>query len=187
MEDARIVELYWNRDQQAIQETEKKYGSYCLTIAQNILQDVQDAEECLNDSYMAAWNAMPDKRPERLAPFLGRITRNLALKRLERQTRLKRGGGQPALCLEELSECIPAAGGPERQLEAKELGLTLRRFMEGLSEEERRIFTNRYFYVRSIEETAIVCACSPGKVKTCLHRLRGKLKAFLEEEELWIP
>ncbi len=185
MEDAKIVELYWQRDQEAIRETDNKYGPYCLSIARNILQNAQDAEECLNDSYMAAWNAMPDKWPARLAPFMGRITRNLSLNRLERQNRLKRGGGQTELCLEELSECIPAYGGVEQQIEAKELGLALRRFMERLSAEERRMFTGRYFYVRSVEETAALCACSPGKVKTCLHRVRKKLKIFLEEEELW--
>lgn len=185
MEDARIVDLYWQRSNAAIEETDRKYGPYCRSIAYNILQNHEDTEECIDDTYMGAWNSMPDKRPERLSPFLGRITRNLALMRTAKSKRLKRGGGERELCLEELSECIPSGLTPEREIEARELGLQLRRFMSSLKEDERLIFTSRYFYVYSIEDIAAKQGFSPSKVKVTLHRTRNKLKKFLLEEDLW--
>lgn len=185
MEDARIVDLYWQRSNTAIEETERKYGPYCRSIAYNILQNHEDAEECVDDAYLRAWNSMPDKRPEQLSPFLGRITRNLALMRTAKAKRLKRGGGEMELCLEELAECLPSGRTPERELEARELGIQLRRFMSSLKEDERLIFTCRYFYVCSIEDIAEKQGFSPSKVKVTLHRTRNKLKKFLQEEDLW--
>ena len=185
MDDAKIVDLYWQRADAAIEETDKKYGPYCRTIAYNILANPEDTEECVNDTYLGAWNAMPDKRPQRLSPFLGRIARNTALVRASEKSRLKRGGGEKELCLEELSECIPSQLSPEKALEAKELGLALRRFMATLSADERHIFTSRYFYVYSIDEIAAKHGFSQSKVKVTLHRTRKKLLRFLQEEELW--
>ena len=117
MEDAEIVDLYWQRDQQAIAETDKKYGAYCQHIAYAVCSDRLDAEECVNDTWLRAWGAMPDKRPTVLSTFLGKITRNLAINRFQRKTRKKRGGGETALALEELEDCIPAALDVERRYE----------------------------------------------------------------------
>lgn len=182
MEDAKIVELYWQRSEKAIAETDKKYGGYCRTIAYGILQNHEDTEECLDDTYMSAWNSMPDKRPKHLSPFLAKITRNFALKRVRDSARLKRGGGERELCLEELSEYIPSGFEPERELEAKELGKRLNDFLAGLSKSERRVFMSRYFYMLSVDETAARLGFSQSKVKSMLFRTRKKLRRFLQEE-----
>ena len=126
MEDAAIVGLYWQRDPRAIEETDRKYGGYCRAIAQRICQSRDDGEECVNDTWLSAWNAMPDKRPDRLSPFLGRIVRNHALHRVEAAGRLKRGGGETALCLEELADCVAGTGSAEALLEQKELAAVIR-------------------------------------------------------------
>lgn len=124
MDDKSIVDLYWQRSDRAIEETSLKYGPYCRSIAYNIPSNAEDCEECVNDTYMSAWNSMPDKRPERLSPFLAKITRNHALHKIESQRRLKRGGSEAEPALDELSECIPARQNVERQLEAKELAVS---------------------------------------------------------------
>lgn len=124
MDDKSIVDLYWQRSDRAIEETSLKYGPYCRSIAYNIPSNAEDCEECVNDTYMSAWNSMPDKRPERLSPFLAKITRNHAPHKIESQRRLKRGGSEAELALDELSECIPARQNVERQLEAKELAVS---------------------------------------------------------------
>ena len=121
MEDSAIVELYWQRADEAIPETERKYGRYCRRIAYNITASHEDAEECVNDTWLGAWNAMPDKRPSVLSTFLGYITRNFALNRLEARRSAKRGGGEAVLALDELEDCIPADASPQRCLEQKEL------------------------------------------------------------------
>ena len=126
MEDAAIVELYWQRSEEAIPETEQKYGKYCGAIAKNICHSPEDAEECVNDTWLRAWNRMPSERPSVLSTFLGTITRNLALNRWRIAHRQKRGGGETDLALEELSECVPAPGGVERELEAKHIFTVVR-------------------------------------------------------------
>ena len=121
MEDSRIVDLYWQRDEAAIAETEKKYGKYCLSVARRILDDRQDAEECVNDTYLGAWNAMPPHRPAVLSTFLGKITRRLSLKKRRFRTADKRGGGVVAESLDELEDCIPSGERIDEALEGKEL------------------------------------------------------------------
>ena len=138
MEDAAIVELYWQRDQQAIRETETKYGAYCRHIARNILEDGEDAEECLSDTWLSAWQSIPPHRPERLSTFLGKLTRNLSLSRLRERNAQKRGGGEPEAALEELSECIAAREDAQDALETRELGRLLRDFAARLGKTERR-------------------------------------------------
>lgn len=184
MEDERIVELYWRRSESAIGETDRKYGPYCRAIAYNVLASREDAEECVDDTWLKAWNAMPDKRPARLAPFLGRITRNLALDRLDRRLSRKRGGGEAALCLEELADCLPAGRDPEAELEAKELARYIRAFAAGLPETERRLFTARYFFMASVGEIAQKSGLSQSKVKVSLYNSRKKLLRFLQKEGL---
>ena len=184
MEDAAIVDLYWQRSEQAIPETDRKYGPYCHTIAYNICTNHEDAEECVNDTWFRAWNLMPDKRPSLLSAFLGAIVRNLALDRYRRRTRRKRGGGEPELALDELGDCVPGSGSVERQIEERELERAVDAFLAALPAEERKIFVARYWFVAPVKEIAARLNCSPGKVKTTLYRLRGRLRGYLQEEGL---
>ena len=182
MEDREIVALFWRRDPQAIAESDSKYGAYCRAIAARICQSPEDGEECVNDTWFSAWNAMPDKRPDRLGPFFARIARNHALHRVEAAGRLKRGGGETGLALEELGDCIGTGDGPAQALEQKELMRAVHIFLAGLRPQERHIFLARYFYLLPIKEIAARLDCSQGKVKRSLFRSREKLRGFLTEE-----
>ena len=184
MEDWQIVELYWQRQSTAISETAAKYGAYCRTVAYNILSSAEDAEECVNDTYMSAWNAMPDKRPERLAPFLGKITRNHALSRMRGRARQKRGGGELALALEELDECVPSRSDVEREVEQRELAAALSSFIEGLPQPDRQVFVSRYWYLAPVDEIAEKFGFSRSKTASMLYRCRNKLRKFLVQEGL---
>lgn len=184
MEDFEIVDLYWARSQDAIARTAEKYGGYCLAIARRILSSREDAQESVNDTYFAAWNAMPPHRPAALQTFLGKITRRLSLKKWRDQTRQKRGGGQTALVLDELTESLPTADGVEEQILKEELVRALNRFLVGLPETKRRVFLCRYWYFASIGQISRDFGFSPGKVKSMLHQTREKLRRFLEEEGL---
>ena len=182
MEDAAIVALYWTRDEEAIAQTRTKYGPYCHSIAQNILGSREDAQECVNDTYRGAGNAMPPQRPALLPAFLGKITRNLSLKRWRERTAEKRGGGQVPLALEELAFAIPSGDSPQAAVEAKELAQTIDRFLRGLPKTERQIFLRRYWYLESIEAIAAAFGFGQSKVKMMLLRTRKKLKGLLEKE-----
>ena len=184
MKDEQIVDLYWARDERALAETEAKYGVYCLAIARNILSDGADAEECVNDTYLGAWNAMPDARPAMLSAFLGKITRRLALDRWRAKYAAKRGGGETPLVLEELSECVPAGDSPEDALAARELEKAVNDFVRGLPPVEMGVFLRRYWYLESVKDTARRLGFSQSKVKSMLARTRKKLRAHLEKEGL---
>ena len=184
MKDTEIVELYWQRSERAIPETETKYGNYCRAVARHVLENEEDAEECVNDTWLSAWNAMPDKRPDRLGAFLARIARNHAVSRALGRTRLKRGGGELPLALDELEECVPGGEEPERALEAKELERALRRFLRELPETERRVFLGRYWYLTPVAEIAEAFGFSQSKTASMLHRTRKKLRRMLQEEGL---
>ncbi|MBR2913594.1 MAG: RNA polymerase sigma factor [Oscillospiraceae bacterium] len=179
MEDQQIIELYFQRDEAAIAESKIKYGAYCTTIAGNILHRTEDAEECVNDTWLRAWNVIPPQRPVRLAVFLGRITRNLAIDRYRHDRRQKNGGGQVPLCLEELSECVGEEHPITDRIALREL---LQQFLTGLSEKQRTIFLLRYWYLLPVDEIAGRCCSSEGAVKMQLHRTRTKLRTFLEKE-----
>lgn len=153
MEDSGILELYFLRNEQAIQETERKYGAYCKTIAGRILKNREDTEETVNDTWLSAWNAIPPQKPNCLQGFLGRITRNGAIDRWRRRTAEKRGG-EMELALEELGECIPSGDQVEREVEARELGRVLEQFLGTLPEERRRMFLLRYWYLMPNREIA---------------------------------
>lgn len=181
MDDLQIVELYWQRSETAITESEKKYGRYCHSIACNILRDEGDSEECVNDTYLKAWGAMPPHRPCRLGVFLGKITRNLALNRLEMRLAEKRGFGQSALILDELTECIPD-GDASPMADEFILKDALDRFLHSLSEDTALLFLGRYWYFRSVKELAAELGMSESKVKVTLHRTRSKCKQFFEKE-----
>ena len=182
MEDREIVDLYWQRSDLAISETENKYGRYCRTIAFNICGDESDAEECVSDTWFRAWNLMPTERPAVLSAFLGCITRSFAINKVRAKNRIKRGGGEAALALEELSECIPGGRSPEKVLEEKELEKRIGRFTAGLKETDRMIFVLRYWYLAPVADIAAKLGCSRGKVKSSLFRTRKKLRETLREE-----
>ena len=184
MEDKQIVDLYWQRSDLAISETNRKYGRYCHTIAYNICGIDEDAEECVNDTWFRAWNLMPDHRPAILSTFLGRITRSISIDCIKTKNRIKRGGGEAVLALDELEECIPGGTNPEQALEEKELARAIGSFVSGLPKTEKKIFVLRYWYVASIDDIAETLGFSIGKVKTSLFRTRKKLKNYLEEEGL---
>lgn len=184
MEDSAIVDLYWQRSEQAIAQSEIKYGGYCRTVAGNICRAHEDAEECVNDTWLSAWNQMPDKRPRKLGCFLGTICRNLAINRVRSQSRLKRGGGQTELALEELKDCIPAGESVEKQAELRELMHAVDSFAAALPRDERRIFIARYYFMASVEEIAEKQGFSASKVKTSLYRTRLKLRDRLKKEGL---
>lgn len=182
MEDAKIVELYWLRNEQAIHETQRKYSSYCYTIAYNILHCPEEAEECENDTYWDAWNAIPPHKPQVLSTFLGKITRRLSLDRWRKRTAEKRGGGEVPLSLQELSDCIPAGGSIDDKLQAQELARIIDSFLRTLPPAERSVFLCRYWYLDSIASIALQFGYSVAKVKTTLFRTRQKLKAILKKE-----
>lgn len=186
MEDREIVELYWRRDDRAVAETDAKYGPYCRAIAGRILETREDAEECVNDTWLRAWNAMPPRRPAVLSAFLGRITRNLSLSRYRAARRDKRGGGETALALSELEECLPGGVEPEKAWDARRLAECLDAFLRGLPEEERALFLGRYWYLYSAAELARRFGLREGAVRTRLYRCRKRLRAYLEEEGITV-
>jgi len=184
MDDTKIIDLYWSRSESAIAETAKKYGSYCRSIAFRILHNDQDSEECVNDTWLGAWNAMPPKRPAELSTFLGRITRNLSLNRWKQYSAEKRGSGEMTVALEELRECVPAPGGVEAVMDDMALTERIDRFVGTLPAEQRKIFVQRYWYLCSIREIAHNCGVSVNKVKVTLFRTRQALREALLKEGL---
>ncbi|MBR0207614.1 MAG: sigma-70 family RNA polymerase sigma factor [Oscillospiraceae bacterium] len=184
MDDAGIVDLYWARSERAIRETERKFGGYCRTVAYNILSDSSDAEECVNDTWMKAWNSMPMDRPPRLAPYLGKMTRWLSLSRLREKNSLKRGGGELPLVLDELAEVLDSGENTEKTLELRELEQALRRLLGTLGRDERDVFLSRCWYMAPIAEIAEKYGLTESNVKTMLHRTRKKLLKQLKEEGL---
>ena len=181
MDDAKIVQLYWDRNEQAISVTANKYGNYCTSIAINILGNREDAEECVNDTYMNAWNSMPPHRPNILSTFLGKITRNLSLNRYKHNTADKRGGGELPVVLDELSDLVSGKDDVEQESEHKELVKSIDAFLDTLSPEKRSIFISRYWYTDSISEIAVRHGMNDGAVSMTLNRLRLKLHNYLLE------
>lgn len=182
MDDLQIVALYHSRDARAIAETQKKYGAYCARIAGNILADERDAEEIVGDSWLALWNAIPPAKPAKLSPFLGRITRNLALNRYKARRTDKRGGGASTLSLDELDACIPDGKRIEAKVEEAELAERISAFLRTEPEEARKMFVLRYFYCESVESVAARLGVGQSKVKSALARTRKRLRQMLEKE-----
>ena len=181
MEDAEIIQLYWDRNEQAISITANKYGSYCGRIAQNILGNQEDAEECVNDTYLKAWHAIPPHKPSVLSVFLGKITRNLSLNRYKYSTAEKRKGGELPAVLAELADCVSGKDTVEREMEYQELVKAIRDFLHRLSPGKQNIFIWRYWYTASIADIAIRCHMKEGAVSMTLCRLRGELRKYLLE------
>ena len=182
MNDLQIVELFWDRNESAIQEAQTKYGAYCAAVASHILDSREDIEECVSDAFLGAWNAIPPHRPVVLSAFLGKLTRRLCLKKLRQSGAQKRGAGALRESFEELSDCIPAGTGPEELLEAAELALVINRFLASLPDADRRVFVCRYWYFDSIEEIASRFGYSQSKVKMKLKRTRDRLADHLRRE-----
>ena len=182
MDDNAIIDLYWDRSEEAITQTDLKYGRYCYSIAYNILTNRQDAEESVSDTYMAAWNHSPPTRPNVLSTFLGRITRNLSISRWRARGAQRRGGGEPDLAFEELRECVSGKQNVENDLIAREMLNILNQFLKALPRENRIVFMRRYWYLDPIARIATSCGFSQSKVKTMLCRDRKKLKQMLTKE-----
>ena len=182
MEDAMIVELFWKRDECALEAVSAKYDAYCRAIAYNILGNEQDADESVNDTWMHAWSSMPPHRPENLKAFLGKLTRCICLNRWRGTCSQKRGGGQIELAYEELSECITDGKQADEALQAKELVCVIERFLENLPKTERMLFVRRYWYFDPIAELARSFGFGESKVKMTLLRLRRKLRQTLIKE-----
>ena len=177
MEDAKILDLYFARDEDAIRETDTAYGKRLHTLAKNILQNREDAEESVNDTYAEVWKSIPPRRPRYFFAFLASICRHLSLNRVDWKQAAKRR--------EEMENCIPDAVH-ERQMEAKELGKLLDLFLEGLPKDSRLIFLRRYWYVDSVSEIAARYGMTESKVKMQLSRTKEKLRSFLEQEGIYV-
>lgn len=182
MEDEAIVALYWERSEDAIKETDIKYGKFCYSIAYGLLHNEEDAAESVNDTYLEAWNSMPPHKPNYLSAFLGRITRHLSVDRFRKNHAEKRGGGEYPVLLDELAECISSKDSVEAQVELKELAKSINTFLRRLPTEKQQVFLRRYWYGDSMEELGNRFGFSTGKVKSMLFHIREKLQKHLEKE-----
>jgi len=180
MDDKQIVDLFFERNEEAIKKTEEKYSRYCNYIASNILASKEDCEECVNDTYLRAWNSIPPNKPSNLKAFLGKITRNLALDKLDRNTAQKRCT-ESTLVYDEIAECIPDANSSELTDELA-LKTALIKFLGSLKRDKRIVFLQRYWYLSSVKDIAKNNGLSENNVKIILLRLRAKLKKFMEKE-----
>ena len=185
MEDKEIIELFNERNQQAISKTAEKYGNYCYSISYNILANTEDCEECVNDTYMKAWQSIPPEYPRILSAYLGRITRNLSLNKYRSNSAEKRGGSAQNLIFEELKYCLRSEA-TDKDIDEIELTELINNFLKSLSEEKRKIFVRRYWYFSSIQEISEFYGITESKVKMTLHRTREKFRSFLEKEEVSI-
>lgn len=185
MEDKEIISLYMNRSETAISETSAKYGSYCRTIAHNILGDFEDTEECVNETFLRVWKAIPPAVPILFKAFIGKITRNLALNMYEKKTSAKRNHGQTAASLDELAECIDSGSDIEAGLDRKEVIAALNEFLEGLDKNKRIYFMQRYFYMKSLKEISEENNIPEGTLKSVLFRVRADLKKYIKEKNLY--
>ena len=182
MTDEKIIELFWNRDEQAIRESAVAYGAYCRTIASGILTDPMDAEEAVADTWLAAWDSIPPNRPQYLKLFLGSITRNRALSKWRKNCAESRGGGETALALEELGECIGTSGSPEDAVNTKQLGQTITEFLKREPSMRRNVFLRRYYYMEPLREIADRYGLKETNVRMMLSRTRQKLRNYLKQE-----
>ena len=180
--DAQIVDFYWNRDARAISASMDRYGSYCFSIANGILNNAQDAEECVNDTWLRAWNAIPPTRPTVLKVFFAKITRHLSFDKYKAGKTLKRGGGNIQLVLDELAECIADESDVEGQVDAKELGKVINQFVASLTEREQNLFVRRYFFSDPIKAIANRYDLNESTVHVTLSRIRKRLRSHLSRE-----
>lgn len=182
MEDSQIIELYWQKNADAISETSSKYGAYCYTIANSILRNAEDSEECVNDTWLNAWNVMPPQKPNVLRMFLAKITRSLSINRFNARNAEKRGGGEINLVLDELVDCLAGETNVETEYEVKELEQCIRRFVRGLPERDGNIFVRRYFFTEPVSAIAERYGLTENNIAVILSRTRKKLRLKLVKE-----
>ncbi len=182
MEDEKIIELYFERNESAISETAEKYGNYLYKIAFNILSDNEDSEESVNDTYMSAWNTIPPEKPNVFSAFLSKITRYISLNRYRAGKAEKRGGGEIDAAFEEIEECVPDKSNIYDEIETKELAEIISDYLKKLPETERKIFVCRYYYLDSLSDISKQFGFSQSKVASMLHRTRKKILSNLEKE-----
>lgn len=181
MEDSQIVSLYWQRKEEAIDRTEEKYGRYLTTIAYNILSDLEDSKESVNDTYLAAWDSIPPQKPQVLSTYLGKLTRRISIDLFRKRTSDKRGGGEYALSLEELGECI-GGNTTEEAVDVQALSDAIGAFLRTVSPESRNVFIGRYYYLDPVKKIAGYCGITESKAKILLHRTRQSLWEYLQRE-----
>ncbi|OAB44846.1 RNA polymerase sigma factor [Paenibacillus antarcticus] len=181
MDDRDIIQLYFARNETAVEETSKKYKNYCTQIARNILSNVEDSEECVNDTFLGAWEAIPPKSPEKLSSFLGRITRNIALNKYDYYKAKKRNKEFDAI-LDELNDCVSSSDNVESQYEGEQMAESISIFLLNIKEDHRNIFLRRYWYADSMADVASRFAISESKTKSILFRTRKKLQIYLKKE-----
>lgn len=182
MQDEKIVELYWNRDEAAIEATRQKYGSYLFVVADNILSCAEDSKECVNDTYLAAWNSIPPHKPQALQSYLCKLIRRIAIDIYRSKNRLKRNGSAYDISLSELSECISDKITPENQLEYKRLAKAISDFLRTVPQKNRVLFLCRYYFMDSLRDSAKYCKIRESTAKTILYRTRCSLREYLIKE-----
>lgn len=182
MEDRHIIDLYWARDERAVEESKQSYGDYCFSIAQAILHNQWDAEEILSDAWVQAWNSIPPQRPNCLRQYLAKITRNLALNAYTARNTQKRKGDQVALALEELGECVASGGDVGENLAYQELRSAIMRFLQEEPQRNRNVFLRRYFYFDEVAQIAEKYSLTESNVLQILSRTRKRLKTHLRKE-----
>ena len=182
VKDQEIVSLYWDRNEDAIHQTQMKYGAYLAKVSYNILADFEDSKECVNDTYLAAWNSMPSKRPNNLATYLGKITRQISIDVFRKKHREKRYASEYAISLDELGDSFSDGTTPEQELDVKLLDEAINRFVCALPKLTQRAFVGRYYFFDSIKDIATYCGMTESKVKVLLFRTRQKLKSSLKKE-----
>lgn len=184
MDDNQIIELYWSRSELAISTTAEKYGSYCYAVADNILHSKEDSDECVNDTWLNAWNCMPPQRPYVLSAFLAKITRSLAFNRYNYLRRKKRGGGELDILLSELDECVAARDNVEKGYDEAQTAQVITSFLKEQPKRNTALFVQRYFFCRSISELKKLTGWSQSKITSILYRMRVQLKERLEKEDI---
>ena len=182
MNDEKIIALFFERDEQAIQETIGAYDAYCRTVAAGILSDPADIEEAVADTWLAAWDTIPPQQPKHLRLYLGRITRNRAIDLWRKNNAERRGGNQVAVALEELSQCISVSGSPELEVDAKQLAAAINRFLKNEHIQRRQVFLRRYFYLEDISTIAYNYGLRETNVRMMLSRTRKNLRKYLMQE-----
>lgn len=182
MTDEKIVELYWNRDESALTETQQKYSRYLIKIAYNILMDMEDSLESVNDTYFYAWKSIPPHKPMVLSTYLAKITRRVAIDIVRKKSREKRIPSEYLFSLSELEECVSDKQNMEAYIEAEVLGKAINQYLRSISEDARNLFIGRYFYMDSLKDVASYCGMTEARAKSLLYRTRRGLKVYLEQE-----
>lgn len=182
MTDEQIIQLYWERNESAISETQTSYEKYLTKIIYNITGNIQDSTECLNDTYLKIWNSIPPNKPVVFSAYIGKIARETAIDTYRKQNRHKRKASEYTLTLDEIAECVSGNESTEKSVESEILGKEISLFLRGISSEKRKVFVMRYFYADSIKDISLQTNMSEAKIKSILHRTRKELKKHLEKE-----